>query len=195
MVLKSQCVCDRCCVTEAKMLNAYVIAHGVKELTCMWWKLCHQKPGFYLAYYLNLSSDELIQYVWQLVFAYIFIKGWVINSEENGFFDRSCQTFIISALDAKIVSGIIMTSCVMIIIDWWWGFHILFISFLKCSAWLPSIFFLTVHSYHTGICMSSHFSARWYLYPWVLQKVLDSSSSPKVHLYSMFAADVFTALT
>ena len=55
--------------------------------------------------------------MWQLVFGYISIKGLVINSDENGFFDGFVQIGIFSAHYAKIVNGNIMTSGVMMVID------------------------------------------------------------------------------
>ena len=41
-------------------------------------------------FYLNLSSGEFnstSSHVWQLVFAYVSIQGWVIDSDENIFFN------------------------------------------------------------------------------------------------------------
>ena len=63
---------------------------------------------------LELNLWRIYQYrilqVWQLVFADISINGWVINFDENAFFDGSWQIFIFSAHDAKIVNGIIKYS-------------------------------------------------------------------------------------
>ena len=64
----------------------------------------------------------------KLVFAYISIKGWVIHSDEDGFFDGSCQIMIFSAHNAEVVDGYIMTSGVMMVMDGWWGFHVFFVS-------------------------------------------------------------------
>ena len=148
MVLKNQCFCDRCCVTEAKMLKADVMAQVVHNHS-----VCNRRYvtkalmfGLLLEPKLKWIHQYFISYVWQLVFAYISIKGWDINSEEHGFLDGSYLILIFSAHNAKIVIRNIITSGVMMVIDGWWGFHVLFKSFCKCSAWLPSIFFLTVHS-------------------------------------------------
>ena len=35
--------------------------------------------------------------MWQLVFTYISVKGWVTHSDEDGFFDGSCQIVVFSA--------------------------------------------------------------------------------------------------
>ena len=55
--------------------------------------------------------------MWQLVFAYISIKGLVIHSDKNGLFDVSCQIVILSTHNAEIVDGYIMTSDVAIVMD------------------------------------------------------------------------------
>ena len=41
--------------------------------------------------------QHFMPYVWQLVFAYISIQGWVIGSDEDGVFDGSCQILDFSA--------------------------------------------------------------------------------------------------
>ena len=55
--------------------------------------------------------------MWQLVFAYISIKGWVIHSEEDGFFGGSCQIMIFSTHNAEVVDRYIITSGVMMVMD------------------------------------------------------------------------------
>ena len=55
--------------------------------------------------------------MWQLVFVYISIKGWVIYSDEDGFFDGSWQIMIFSAHNAEVVDKCIMTNGVMIVMD------------------------------------------------------------------------------
>ena len=55
--------------------------------------------------------------MWQLVFAYISIMGWVIHSDEDGFFDGSCQIVILFAHNAEVVYRYIMTSDVVMVMD------------------------------------------------------------------------------
>ena len=45
------------------------------------------------------------------------IKGWVINSDENSFFDGSCQILKFSAHNAEVINRYIMTSGLMIVMD------------------------------------------------------------------------------
>ena len=81
--------------------------------------LFHQEAlmlsGLLLESKLRQIHQYLMSYVWQFVFVYISIKGWVINSDENGFFDRLCQNLIFSACNAEVV----MTSGVMMVTDGW----------------------------------------------------------------------------
>ena len=55
--------------------------------------------------------------MWQMVFASISIKGWVIHSDGAGFFAGSGKIMIFSADNAEVVDGYIMTSVVMMVID------------------------------------------------------------------------------
>ena len=102
-VLQNQCVHDRCCVTGVKMLCCWCYGSSCTEPFCMW-HVMSPKPWCYLACLpepkLRWIHQYLIQYVWQLVFVYISIKGWVMNSDENGFFDGSCKILIFSAYSA-----------------------------------------------------------------------------------------------
>ena len=160
--------------------------------------LCHLKSWWnwlVTSVWALVNSLVPYPYMWQLVFAYISIMEWVIHSDEDGFFDGSFQIVIFSAHNAEVDDRYIMTSDVVMLIDGWLGFHVFFVSFSKCSAKLPNVLILTVQLFHTYICISPHFSARWYLYPWFDKKVLDSTASREVYLYAMFAADVFTAFT
>ena len=40
--------------------------------------------------------------MWQLVVAYISVHGWANDSDENGFFDGSCNVLVFSMHNAKI---------------------------------------------------------------------------------------------
>ena len=130
--------------------------------------LCHTKPLCHVLLFKHgqVNSYYLIPYIWQLIFAYISDKGWVINSDEDGFFDGSCQIMIFSVHYAKVVDGYIMTSVIMMVMDEQRGFHVFFISFSKCSARLPNVFIFTVHS-TTLVSVYHPTFTRWYLCSWV----------------------------
>ena len=162
--------------------KADVIGHGVENQYVSEGCCVTKKPGFYLAYYLSLRLWWIHQYLIPLCVAvgicYIPIKGWVIDCDDNGFFDGSCQIMIFFDQNAKIVNRYIMTSGVMMVMDGWRGFHVLFKSFHKCSAWLINIYFLLVLSvtpisvYHPTFLSDGIPILGFYL------EVLESSASP-----------------
>ena len=55
--------------------------------------------------------------MWQLVFAYISIMGWDINSDEKDFFDGSCQILTFPGHSTEAVNRYIMTSGIMMVMD------------------------------------------------------------------------------
>ena len=55
--------------------------------------------------------------MWQVVFAYISFKGWVIHSDEDGFFDGSFKIVIFSAHNAEVVDRYITTSDIVMVMD------------------------------------------------------------------------------
>ena len=93
-ITQNHSVCDRCYVITALMLFGLLLEPKLRWI--------HQ---------------YLISYVWQLVFVYISIKGCVINSDENGFFDGSCQIWMFSAHNVEVINICIMTSGVMMVMD------------------------------------------------------------------------------
>ena len=70
-----------------------------------------------------------------------------------------------------------------------------YVSFCKCSLWVPNVFILTVHpvtlvSVYHSTSLPDGISVLGFN-----KKVFDSTASLEVHLYAMFAADVFIAFT
>ena len=144
----------------------FVVQVGQNHSACD--KCYVTKPWWYLTCYLSLSSGEIISTSCHICGSWylpISIKGWVINSDENGFLDVSCQILNFSAYNAEVFNRYIMSSGVMMVMDGWWGFHVFFVSSCKCSAWLPNIILFTDHSV-TLLCITP-LSARWYICPWL----------------------------
>ena len=89
------------------------MVHDVKE---PWGNGCHQ-PRCYLGYdyifyvcccfiillfyfilvLVLVTYQHLIPYMWQLVFANIPIEGWIIDSNQHGFFDVSGHALVFPA--------------------------------------------------------------------------------------------------
>ena len=171
-VIKNHSVCDGCYVTPSLDVFGLLLEHKLRWI-----------------------HMYLMRYIWQLVFAYISIKGWIIHSDEDGFIDGSCQIMIFSVHNAEFVDRYIMTSGVMMVMDMWWDFCVFFLFFIKCSAWLLNVFLFTFHSatlvsvYHP-IFLLDGISILGFN-----KNVLDITASLEVHLYAMFAADVILQLS
>ena len=101
--------------------------------------------------------------MWQLVFANISIKGWVIDSNQHSLSDCSGHALVIPTHIAEIFKGHFMTRVLMMVINGWWWPQVLPESFSKCSAWLPYIFIPHSPPYYTCICKSHHSSLVCYL--------------------------------
>ena len=52
-----------------------------------------------------------------MLFACISVQGWVTDSDENDFFDGSCNILVFSAHIAKIVNRYVMASGAVMIKD------------------------------------------------------------------------------
>ena len=130
---------------EADIMVHVVENHSVCDRCYITWKL-----WFYLAYYLCLSSGEFISISSHMCGSW-YLPIFLLRDESFALMKMAsligyCQIFIFSTNNAEVVNRYIMTSVVEMVIDGWWGFHVFFVSFCKCSAWFPNIFFFTVHS-------------------------------------------------
>ena len=72
--------------------------------------------------YLNLSSEvlkqNLIPYVWQMEFAYISVKGWIIDPYIQCFFYGSAEVLVLPTNNVEIFNGDLMTSDVSMVKYW-----------------------------------------------------------------------------
>ena len=53
--------------------------------------------------------QNLIPYVWQMEFASIFVKGWIVNSDIQSLFYGSQEVLTFSSHYFKVVNGDIVT--------------------------------------------------------------------------------------
>ena len=103
-----------------------------------------------LACYLSISSGELISTSshtcgsWCLPIFLVRDGSFILISMASLMDLAKLWSF--SALNAEAVGRYIITCGVMMVVDGWWNFHVFFVSFSKCSAWLPIVFIFIVHS-------------------------------------------------
>ena len=55
--------------------------------------------------------------MWQMVFAYVFVEGWIIDPNKHWFFNQSGEVLLLPSHYAKIVDVNIVTSGVTVVID------------------------------------------------------------------------------
>ena len=82
--------------------------------------------------------------MWQMVFAYIFVKGWIIDPDEHRFFYQSGEVVFLPSHYTKIVDVGIVTTDGTVVIDRGGGLEVFLQPFSKCSSCLTNIFFITL---------------------------------------------------
>ena len=65
--------------------------------------------------------QNLIPDVWQVVFAYVSIQGWIIDPNVESFFDGSHHVLVLSPHYAKIISANQVTRDVIVVHRWGMG--------------------------------------------------------------------------
>ena len=88
-----------------------------------------------------------------------------------------------------------MTSDVVMDIDGWWCPHVFSEPFCKCSAWFPSVLFLTVHP--SSLLPVDHTTFLQDGVPifGMYQEVPDGVAPSEIHFNPMFSADVPAAFS
>ena len=89
--------------------------------------------------------QNLIPYVWQMVFANILVKGWIINSDIQSLFYGSQEVLTFSSHYFKVVNSDIVTRDDRMVMDGGRGLEVLFKPLCKISCLLTNVFFITVH--------------------------------------------------
>ena len=138
--------------------------------------------------------QNLIPYVWQMVFANILVKGWIINSDIQSLFYGS-QEFWPSL---PTISKLSIVTLWPEMTEWsWMGEGVLRCSFkplCKISCWLTNVFFFTVHPVaFVPIHDPTLFPDCIFVF-WGHKEVSDGKSSLKVYLNTISAACSFKVL-
>ena len=163
----------------------------------MWVSGGHQTPDvveLLLEFKFWWLDQHLIPYMWQLVLAYISVKGWVIDSNEYCFFDGSGNTLVLPAHSAKSFKRKVMTSGAGGGYGWVRGPSCVLWTFLQKFCLIPQ-YILHSPPCHTYICRSPHFSGGWCLCPYNVPGGPWWYCLLKVHINAMFPADVLATLT
>ena len=80
-----------------------------------------------------------------MVFAYVFIEGWIIDPYVYCFFYGSHEVLVLPSHYAEIFYSSSMTCGAVMVIYWGRGLQIFFEPLPKCSLGLYNILFITFH--------------------------------------------------
>ena len=75
--------------------------------------------------------QNLIPYVWQMVFANVFVKGWIIISDKQSLFYGSQEVLTFSSHYFKVVNSDIVTRDDRMVVDGGRGLEVFFIPLCK----------------------------------------------------------------
>ena len=78
-----------------------------------------------------------------MVFAYVFVQGWIIDPYEHWFFVQPGEILLFPAHYTEVIQGNIMTHGVTVIIDRGEGFQVFLVSLSKCSSCLTYVLLIT----------------------------------------------------
>ena len=78
--------------------------------------------------------QNLIPYVWQMVFANVFVKGWIINSDIQSLFYGSQEVLTFSSHYFKVVNGDIVTKVGRMVMNGGRGLEMFFKPLCKVSC-------------------------------------------------------------
>ena len=130
-----------------------------------------------------------------MVFAYISVKGWIVDPYVQSFFDSSHEVLVLSPHNTEILNSDIVTSDVVMVKYWGRGLQMFLESLSKSSWGLTNIFLITLHPVtFISIYDSTPLLDRILIFG-SHQEVFDGGSSFKVHLHPMTTAHLLEAFT
>ena len=86
-----------------------------------------------------------IQYMRQMVLAYVFVEGWIIYPYEQCFFCPSAEVLVFPPHNAEIFYGNIMTSDAKVVIDGGRCLEMFFEPLTKCYRGFTNVFLITLN--------------------------------------------------
>ena len=118
-------------------------------------------------------------------FSYILVKGWIISPDVNGFFHCSEEVLVFPCQYTEVFYRHSMTRDGKMVMNWWRGLLVFFISLPKGSSWLTNLFLITLHLIAPKTVYNPTSFQYWISVLGVHQEVLNCMSSFQVHLYTI----------
>ena len=133
--------------------------------------------------------------MWQMVLANVSIKGWIIDSDIQGFFDGSCEVLVLSPHYVKIFYTDFVIRGVIMVKYGGWGLLMFFEPLSKGSGGFPYIFLITLHPVtFVPVDDSTLFHDRIFVLG-SHQEAFDGIASFEVYLHSIFLTCSLEAFT
>ena len=99
--------------------------------------------------YFNFSSEVLSRtsspYVRQMVFAYVFVKGWIIDPYVQCFFDCSTEVLVFPPNYIEVINSDLVTTDVTMVKDWGGCLLMFFEPLCKSSRGFTNVFYQENH--------------------------------------------------
>ena len=133
--------------------------------------------------------------MWQMVFAYVLVKGWIIDPDKHWFFNRSGEVLLLPSHYTKIVDVGIVTSDVAMVIDRGGGLLVFLQPLSKCSSCLTNIFFITLQPITFEPVYYATFVGNVVFIFWSHQFIFQGLATSEMNFYAIFLSNVLYCFT
>ena len=131
----------------------------------------------------------------QMVLAYVFVKGWIVDPYIYCFFYCSTEVLVLPPNYIEIINSDLVTTDVTMVKDWGGCLLMFFEPLCKSSRGFTNAFLIAVNPVTLKSIEDLTLFEDWILILGVHQEAFDGFSSFKTHLYTMFVTGLFEALT
>ena len=121
-----------------------------------------------------------------MVFAYVFVKGWIIDPYVQCFFDCSTEVLVFPSNYIEIVNSDLVTTDVTMVKYWGGAFWCSLNLSAKVLEDSTNVFLITVNPATLKPVDDPTLSEDWIFIPGGHQEAFDGFTSFEIHLYAMF---------
>ena len=130
-----------------------------------------------------------------MVFAYVFVKGWIIDPYVQCFFDCSTEVLVFPPNYIEIINSDLVTTDVAMVKDWGGCLLVFPEPLCKSSRGFTNVFLITVNPATLKPIDDPTLFEDWIFVLGGHQEAFDGFTSFEIHLYAMFVTGLFKALT
>ena len=130
-----------------------------------------------------------------MVFAYVFVKGWIIDPYIQCFFYCSTEVLVLPPNYIEIINSDLVTTDVTMVKDWGGCLLMFFEPLCKSSRGFTNVFLITVNLATLKSIDDPTLLEDWIFILGGHQEAFDGFTSFKIHLYTMFVTGLFETFT